>query len=167
MSDQKIHERQLNAIIGAAIRGLIESGADDESVGAFAESHRIKVSQYLGAPEAALKTPELTEIVAQSVATALEHLGYKARGAKGVQTKRFNIDVAGRRTSVSIRKEVATRAIQELGGLLEARKLMQDFAHQAPADVVNRSAWIEQRLEGLLSYPRVEDDLEQNPASRH
>ena len=54
MDDDEIKDRQLNALVGGALRGLVESGADDEAVGAFAASYRQKAAKILGRPLEAL-----------------------------------------------------------------------------------------------------------------
>jgi uncharacterized Ntn-hydrolase superfamily protein len=168
MSNQNPNNRQINAIIGAAIRAFVETGADDESIGAFATDYRAKVARYLGEPETSLKTPDLAEVVTQAVAAALAQAGEaKKRQTPGVQTRRFNIEFAGRRTSLSIRNDVASRLAQEKGSLPEARKFIQEVAKAAPKGIENRSAWVEERIEAYLAYSRREDGAGREPASRH
>ena len=70
-SDDEIELRKLNAIVGAAIKVMIESGADDEFIGSSAASYRRKVAKILGEPVEALDLPDLLSIVSQAVRQAL------------------------------------------------------------------------------------------------
>ena len=75
MDDEDTKDRQINALVGGAVRGLVESGADDEAVGAFAASYRQKAAKILGRPQEALDPPDLTEVIKVAVAQALAAAG--------------------------------------------------------------------------------------------
>ena len=49
--DKDALNRKLDAIVGAFVRALIESGMDDAIIGALAASHRAKVADILGVEE--------------------------------------------------------------------------------------------------------------------
>ena len=75
MDDEDTKDRQINALVGGAVRGLVESGADDEAVDAFAASYRQKAAKILGRPQEALDPPDLTEVIKVAVAQALAAAG--------------------------------------------------------------------------------------------
>lgn len=72
MLNDEIELRKLNAIVGAALRGFVESGADNEFIGAFAASYREDVSKILGTSGEALGPPDLLDIVTQAVRAAVQ-----------------------------------------------------------------------------------------------
>lgn len=143
--------RKLNAIVGSAIKALAESGADDELIGAFAATHREKVSKILGRPEEALQPPDLQEIVTQAVSHALEVVGV-AQKVKSNTTTRVNVVIAGKRTTVTIQKETIGKLAQVRGGGRQAKAFIQEVALSSPPDVANRSNWVEARLQNFLSF---------------
>lgn len=141
--------RKLNALVGAAIKALVESGAGDEFVGAFAASHRTKVASILGASEQAHDSQDLLTIVTQAVGVALEQAGVGKR--KEPATKRVNVEIAGRRTSLTLSHAVLEKLAQAKGSRQKVKAVIQDLANTAPVDVENRSGWVEERLAGLLA----------------
>ncbi len=153
MTDEDIKDRQLNAIVGAAIRALAESGADDEAIGAFAASHRVKVAHLLGNPEQALQPPpDLQTIIQHAVSSALESAGVGGKKPLGKTTERFNVEIAGRRTSLSIDKEVVAKLSQAKGTRKAANKFVQEIAKGVPEGTVNRSGWVEERILAFLDF---------------
>lgn len=141
--------RKINAIVGAAIKALAESGAGDEFVGAFAASHRAKVASLLGASEPAADSQDLLTIVTQAVGIALERAGAGKR--KEHTTKRVNVEIAGRRTSLTINRSILDQLVKAKGSPQKAKSVIQDLANTAPANVDNRSGWVEERLLGVLA----------------
>ena len=89
MDDDEIKDRQLNALVGGALRGLVESGADDEAVGAFAASYRQKAAKILGRPLEALNPPDLKEVIKLAVAEALAD-GQQAHQAAPKKSRKQN-----------------------------------------------------------------------------
>ena len=153
--------RKLNAIVGATIKALAESGAGDEFVGAFAASHRAKVASILGAPEPAADSQDLLSIVTQAVGIALEQAGVGKR--KEPMTKRVNVEIAGRRTSLTLNRTVLDQLAKVKGSPHKAKSLIQDLANSAPVNVENRSGWVEARLLGVLALA----DQDGASAARH
>ena len=149
--------QKLNVIVGAAIRALAEAGADDELIGRFAAQHREKVAGLLGMSASVQAPPDLLELVTQAVGAALEGAGVvpKARGA-GPATKRINVEVAGRRTCLTLSKKVLDTLSASKKDKGEAMALIKGLANSAPADVSNRSAWVEEHLLSILSQPPTE-----------
>lgn len=141
--------RKLNAIVGAAIKALTDSGAGDEYVGSFAASHRAKVASILGHSEPAAEAPDLLAIVTRAVGLALEQAGVGKR--KEPSTKRVNVEIAGRRTSLTLSRSVLEKLAQAKGTKQQAKAVIQDLANTAPLDVENRSGWVEERVVGVLA----------------
>lgn len=142
-------DAKLNAIVGAALRALVESGAEDHAVGAFAAAHRLKVAQILGMAAAApAGPPELLGLIRQAVRAELEQTGHAA-GAKPV-AKRINVVVGGKRTSVTVDPEVFRQLAQTQGGQAKATATIRELAAQAPADAPKRSGWVEARLVAII-----------------
>lgn len=141
--------RKLNTIVGAAIKALAESGAADEFVGAFAASHRAKVASILGASEPAADSQDLLAIVTQAVSIAMEQAGLGKR--KEPSTTRVNVEIAGRRTSLTLSRVVLDKLSQAKGTKQQVKAVIQDLANTAPMEVENRSGWVEERLHGFLA----------------
>lgn len=152
MAADNIKDRQINAIVGAALRALIETGADDEAVGAFAITHRNSVARILGQPEETLATPDLQSVVYQALRLAMEEAGFKPRRSKGKTTQRLNVEIFGRRTSLSISDELLVRLIEAKGNKKTANKFVQEIARNVPNGTENRSAWVEQRIKAFLDF---------------
>lgn len=153
--------RKLNAIVGAAIKSLVESGAEDEFVGEFAMSHRAKVAKILGAAGPKEDSLDLLTVVTQAVGLALEQAGITRR--KESSTKRINVEVAGRRTSVTLSRAVLDQLVKSRGSTHKAKLVIQDLANTAPVNVENRSGWLEERLLGVLALTNQAEP----PAQRH
>jgi hypothetical protein len=155
VSDDTEH-RKLNAIVGAAIKALAASGVEDEVVGAFAASHRSQVAKILGQPETPAAAPDLLDMITAAVRAAMTEAGISSRKVPaGPTTKRMNVLVQGRRTSVTLAHGVFERVASANGGAANARQLVQAIATEAPSSVENRSGWIEERLLALLSSQAV------------
>jgi hypothetical protein len=146
--EDSTEKRKLNAIVGAALKALVESGAGDEFVGAFAATHRTKVASILGAAEPPADSPDLVAVIAQAVGVAFEQAGIGKR--KGGSSRRINVLVGGRRTSLTVNPALMDRLIQ-IEGPRKAKLVIQDLANTAPTDVKNRSGWVEERLTSVLS----------------
>lgn len=144
--------RKLNAIIGSAIKALAESGADDEFIGAFALSHRQKVSKILGQPEEALQPPDLQAMITRAVEQAMDSTGLRKRAGKR-KTERVHVLIGGRRTSVTITQAMVSGLVQAKGDRRSAKALIQELANSAPVDTDNRSRWVEDRVRAFLSFP--------------
>jgi hypothetical protein len=156
--------KKLNAIVGSAIKALAESGVDDEIVGAFAASHRSKVSTILGINKQPVHETDIADLVAKAVnaavAAALEHAGMvniknagdqTSRRAQKPASKRINVDIAGKRTSLSIKQSILDDMKSVSGGEKQALTAIQDLAESAPANSENRSAWVQERLLAMIS----------------
>jgi|JI6StandDraft_1071083.scaffolds.fasta_scaffold03280_3 hypothetical protein len=152
MDDQDTKDRQLNAIVGGALRGLAESGADDEAIGAFARSYLPKVSKILGCPREALEPPDLTQIIQESVAQALANAGLKPARKSRKQNDRFTVNIAGQRTSITIQKTIVAQILEVKGNPKAVSSFVREVALDVPDAVENKSAWVEDRIATLLSF---------------
>lgn len=140
--------QKLNAIVGAALKAMAESGADDAFVGAFASTHRNRVAEILGIQAQTEQVPELRVMMLEAVNQALQEAGL-------VKTKRstvirYPVLVNGKRTSVTIDKNLFASLEATKGSKSAARAALQELASQAPESIENRSGWVQQRLSALL-----------------
>lgn len=137
---------KLNALVGAALKGLVDSGASFEAIGAFAASYRTQASQLLGISDAPPEAPDLEAIVTNTVTKALRDLNLvkDPEARKG----RVYLKIGGVRTSVTISEKSMARLEKERGEK-EANKFIEQLAGNAPKDIKNRSKWVESRLAAL------------------
>lgn len=140
---------KLDAIVGAALKGLAESGADDAFVGAFAVRHRERVAQIMGQPLQASPSVDLGALITQAVGMALAAAGVGAAPAKSA---RVIVWVQGRRTSVTLHMPLLERLVTVKGDKASARDYVRELAGRAPTGVKNRSAWVEARVEAFLRH---------------
>jgi len=151
MANDDLELRKLNAIVGASVKALADSGADDEFIGAFASSHRQKVSQILGHPEEALQPPDLQAMITQAVEQALDAAGLRKRPSRR-KTERVHVLIGGRRTSVTL-GQATVADLMRTKGAKQAKALIQELANGAPSDTDNRSRWIDERIRAFLASP--------------
>lgn len=151
MNDQDL--RKLNAIVGSAIKALVETGADDALIGSFAATHRSKVAEILGHKEHVTESPDLLELVTQAVRTAMGDAGIQARLKQPStrRTRRVYVNVAGRRTSLTLSSESLDGLAKAYGGAKSALAAIQSLIESAPPGIENRSRWVDERLAGLIS----------------
>ena len=152
MDDQDIKGRQLNALVGGALRGLVESGADDEAVGAFAMSYRQKAAKLLGTPQEALDPPDLTEIIKLAVAQALETSSQHQPKKSRKQNDRFTVSINGLKTSITVHKDIIAQLNEAKGSKEAVSRFVRDVAKDVPESVENKSAWIEDRICTILRF---------------
>lgn len=154
---------KLDAIVGAALKALALSGADDAFVGAFAASHRQKVAGILGLVEQNAVPTDLLVLVTQAVKQALEaspdRVQRKAAGKNPVE--RVYVTVNGKPTSLSLSTPLLDQISEVLGGRKQTRKAIAELAQSAPKDVKNRSGWVEARMMSLVG------SKESAPLQRH
>lgn len=142
--------RQIDAIVGAALKALVESGADDEFIGAFAENHRTKIAHILGITEAQNALPDLESIIAAAVTNALATAGLDNQRKSRAKTKRVNVSIAGKRTSVTVNTQILSKLIESKGAK-QAIKIIEELSNSAPQQP-GRSKWVMQRLESILAF---------------
>lgn len=150
MNDDEKHK--LNAIVGAAVKALAESGAEDAVIGAFADSHRSKVAQILGHSANHEPAPDLLQLVTQAVSIAIANTGLMKQKRKKRQAKRrVAVVVFGKRTTLTLSGESLDKLAKVTGGVRQASAAIQALAASVPIEETNRSQWVEQRLIGLIA----------------
>lgn len=165
MDDDEIKDRQLNALVGGAVRGLVESGADDEKIGAFAASYRLKAAKLLNHPHEALEPPDLTEIIKAAVSQALAAAAPVIPKRSRKQNEHYTVTIRGQKTSVTIHKDVIARLGEAKGDKAAVSRFVREVAKDVPESVENKSEWIEDRISTLLQF---EAESAQNGSSaRH
>lgn len=137
-------EDELDAIVGAALKGMVGSGASSAKVGAFAASFRDEVATILGRKEAPAQATELLELVTQAVQNALGASGVQPR-KRQAPAKRIYVECNGRATSVSIPAEMLLKIDTVTGGRKQTVQALRDIARSVPGSVENRSEWVRQR----------------------
>lgn len=144
----------LDALVGAALRGLVEAGASAHAIGAFAVSYRAEAASILGVTESKPEVPDLQELVVSAVKQVLDEAGVtkKAKRDPAAKSVRFFVMVAGKKTSVTITPQEAEQLIKRKGGRVPATEHVQLLVDRAPANVRNRSLWVREQLRvGVLS----------------
>lgn len=137
-------EDELDAIVGAALKGMVSTGASSAKVGAFAASFRDEVATILGRKEAPPQAPDLLELVTQAVQNALGASGVQSR-KRQAPAQRIYVECNGRATSVSVPADMLTKIDTVTGGRKQTVQALRDIARSAPGGVENRSAWVRQR----------------------
>ncbi len=166
MNDDEIKDRQLNALVGAAVRGLVESGANDEDVGAFAASYRMKAAKLLGHPQEALNPPDLTEVIKMAVTQALAVAAQPAPKKSRKQNDHFTVMIRGQKTSVTIHKDVIAQLTEAKGdNKTEVKRFVREVAKDVPETVENKSEWIEDRIATILRFEA--DAARSGSSARH
>lgn len=155
---------QLNALVGAALRGLVEVGASAEAIGAFAENYRKEASTILGITPIQQEAPDLQALVTQAVKEALSETPL-VQPRTPSRSQRFYVTVQGVRTAITLGQDVVEKVVEAKKGIKPARKFIQELAAGCPSGVRNRSGWVKERLLATLAFADIPaGDL---PQSRH
>lgn len=133
------------------MRGLVESGADDEAIGAFASTYRQKAAKLLGRPQEALYPPDLTDIIKDAVTQALAAAQVKPKKSRK-QNEHFTVSIGGQKTSVTIHKNVIAQLAEVKGSKAEVSRFVREVAKDVPDSVENKSEWIEHRIATILRF---------------
>jgi hypothetical protein len=159
-----VGEDQIDAIVGAALKAMVESGVGNARVGAFSSSFRDEVASILGVKQAKPAEPDILQLVTQAVRQAMTDpsISPRAVAPKKVEAaKRVYVSVGGKPTSVTLSAESLRKLYEATGGRKEAKAIIQELAASAPADAGNRSGWIQERM---LAFAGVKADGE---SARH
>jgi hypothetical protein len=143
-----VSEDQIDAIVGAALKAMVESGVGHARVGAFASSFRDEVAGILRVKQAKPAEPDLLQMVTQAVRLAMADSSTApgASARKSETAERIHVYVGGKRTSVTLLAEGLRKLDEATGSRKEAKAIIQELAASAPADAGNRSAWIQERM---------------------
>ena len=165
--DNQDSEEQIDAIVGAALKAMAESGAGRARLGSFAASFRGEVIEILGRKAAKPAEPDLLELVTQAVKSAIadpainKTLATSKEGKPAkVKASRFYVVVAGKATSVTLTAESVAKLSELARDAKTTKAFIQQLAESAPANA-NRSRWVQ---ENLLSFSAPSQD---NAAVRH
>lgn len=155
-------EDEIDAIVGAALKAMVESGAARARIGAFAVSFRDEVSDILGRKPKEPEAPDLLALVTSAVKSALQDpaINPAVRSARKPSAIKLYVTVQGRRTSVSMPANLVTGLDAVTGGRKKTSALVEQLAQAAPQDVPNRSRWIHERA-------RVYAERALGPSARH
>jgi len=141
-------EEELNAIVGAALKGLVGSGASSAAIGAFAAEFREEVAAILGHQAQKPQAPDLLALVTQAVQLALEGSGAAPRRSRA-HAKRIYVECNGHATSVSLPQDLLDKLDGVTGSRKQTVQTIKDIARAAPEDVANRSRWVRERALSL------------------
>lgn len=145
-------EDEIDAIVGAALKAMVESGAGRARLGAFAVSFRDEVAGILGRKPEKPVEPDLLQLVTQAVKQAMADpaiaasRGVAKASARSEPAKRIYVSVAGKPTSVTLSAESYRQLEGAAGGHKQAKAIVQQLAGTAPQDVSNRSGWVQERM---------------------
>lgn len=135
-------------LLGAAVRAAYDAGltGDDAAMGEFIERFQANLS-------GALEERPLSPVEQAQLLTGAFNQVLSANRLPGVallkrMSKRLTIELrsTGRRTNVTVRPEIYDQLVAFNGSESAAHRLVEDLANEAPADVDNRSKWIERRF---------------------
>lgn len=158
---QKKDEETIDAIVGAALEGLLQRGVSGAHLGSFAASFRDSVSGILGHKKQEQEAPDLLELVTQAVKIAIADPSIaQVRERKKPRAQKINVEVRGQRTSITVPLELMAKLDDVTGTRKETHALLRQLAEKVPADVENRSAWVNQRASALTKGQAV-------PTARH
>lgn len=167
--DKKADQDKLDALVGAALKGLVEAEASPHAIGRFAASYRQEAAEILGLVESQPQAPDLQQLVTTAVAQALEEAGVvkgatstRAKNRRPAPMRRVYVSIQGKRTSLTIPAQDVERAAEQKGGEVEARQFIEALAQTIPPGVENRSKWVRDHLALALAEPATPQNL-----SRH
>ncbi len=154
--DNPQDEDKVDAIVGAALKAMADSGVSRARLGAFALNFREEVAEILGLKATKPEEPDLLSLVTQAVKQAMADPALVAalpRRRPAPAKKRVWVLVNGKATSVTLSAESLSRLEETAGGRKKAKSIIQQLAESAPPDVINRSGWIQERLTAFSAAP--------------
>lgn len=156
---------QIDALLGEAIKLMVESGVPTSLIGQFAQRYPAILATHLPPPPppAPAEVPaDLKEIVKQAVREVIagastdlstgQNAQRRSRGAKKVPV---TVALSTGRTGVRVRADLYEKLVA-LGHQSSANKLVKTFAESAPPGHDNRSAWVDEQLAQYLVLTEVE-----------
>lgn len=141
-------EDQIDAIVGAALKAMVESGVNRARLGAFAANFRVEVAEILGRSPAKPAEPDLLTIVKQAVREVVADPANAVapRRARAKTAQRVYVTVNGKATSMTLSVESLASLDEISGARKKSKAIIQQLAESAPANVSNRSRWVQERL---------------------
>lgn len=156
----KDNDAILDALVGAALKGLVAAGASPSAIGAFAASYRTEAAQVLGILPQPPEAPDLRQLVTDAVADALR--ATPQTGATRSRATKFHVLIAGQRTTITLRADLTEKIFAAKGSKTQAQQFVAQLAENTPPDIPNRSAWVAERIAAALVFPQ-----ESTSAARH
>lgn len=142
--------RKVNEIVGEALKALVDSGVPVEFVGAFATTYPAKVAQIMGSPRP-VASLDLEQLIQATVARTVETvIAGRPRKLREQTVSKVNVTVHGKRTTVTLGKELLASLVSVCGSPRKATEIVRRCAQDAPLNVENRSAWMAEKLQGYL-----------------
>jgi hypothetical protein len=149
-AEKDLIARQIDTIVGLHLRALMDSGVSPEDLGASAARFRTEVHQVFMQPEETMQVPNLKD----AIKDALVELGVApGRQTVGKVRKRITVVIGnGVRTTITIDHAIMVNLVSFKGSTRAANNLIRSIAVSAPETVRNRSAWIEERIQQVLTF---------------
>ena len=145
--------RKVNEIVGEALKALVDSGVPVEFVGSFATTYPAKVAQIMGSPGKPVASMDLEQLIQATVARTVETVvAGRPRKLREHTVTKVNVTVHGKRTTVTLGKELLASLASVCGSPRKATEIVRRCAQDAPLNVENRSAWMAEKLQGYLSH---------------
>lgn len=143
-------QEQLDAIVGEALKALVDSGASPEFLGRFDATYRSRFAAHLNVPTE--PPPDLKATITEAVSLAVQQVfaDQADRGPGRDERVRLQVVCAGKRTSVSVRKSRVDKVVEALGSKQDSLRTIRELAAAAPAELDNRSAWLEAQIDRYL-----------------
>ena len=152
----KVPDPRLDLLTGEALKLMAEGGASAQALGHFARLYPAKAAAHLEP----MPPPQEMDLEAVIRATVQAVLGAGvvpgqagpaagARGQRGADRVKLNVVVAGKRTTVKLRRALYEQ-LTTRDGAAKADQLVQSFVDKAPAGQVNRSGWVEEQVTQFL-----------------
>lgn len=146
------HDPRLDQMLGETLRLMAETGvttgSDPVAIGKFASQFHARMEKVLPALQTAAPTDTqqaIIDTVNSAVKAAFENLLAEREGDLGSQRRKVTVNVAGRKTSVSLPADLANR-METLLGARDVNRMAQEFVDSCPAGVPP-SRWVAQRFE--------------------
>lgn len=144
---------------------LAEVGASAEVIGAFAGRFPGKAHDLICGAQGGTQEVDLEKVIHSMMTKVIREAGLLS-GPVNKTPGRITVNVlaGGRRTSVKIRPELHARMLEVAGGPEGAKKVIQGFLESGPADVVNRSAYVNDQIQSYLLLSSADREM---GVSRH
>jgi hypothetical protein len=173
MSD---NAKKLNELLGAAMRSMLNTGADDAALGQFAAEFRERAVQILGPGDTSSLTDpfhagsdgsltaDLTQFIRATTREAVNHTleqinlapsSGRRRPGRPMSVERavrVNFTLRGKRSALSIEPSSFNALVRlHKGSKPAARQMVRDVASRIPESITNKSTWVQERIVAILA----------------
>lgn len=144
-------QQRINAIVGEALKTLVDGGAPVDVIGMFATVYPQKVAKIMGTPSPTLDMENLKSIIKETVVSTIQEAGLKGLRERNRESfDRLTVSSKGKRTSISVSASVMNQVRNTIGNKRETTALIQKLVDEVPPNTKNRSQWIDDQLNGFL-----------------